>query len=197
MPAIAGFAVSTYASWSRLRRGRRATACPCRMPLMSLASVWRSLGALLRDYKAELRYCLRLTLAGLLAFGLAQFGNFPLHGLWAVLTAVVVTQMSIGGSLLATAEYVVGTLGGRDLCERDRAAPAASDDAGAHPRSGGEHRAARAFGGARSEISRRAVYGSARALHIEGVSPEPARNRRSIACSKSCSVDRAPFSSRS
>jgi uncharacterized membrane protein YccC len=35
-----------------------------------------------------------------------------LHGLWAVLTAVVVTQISVGGSLRATAEYVVGTLGG-------------------------------------------------------------------------------------
>jgi uncharacterized membrane protein YccC len=35
-----------------------------------------------------------------------------LHGLWAVLTAVVVTQISVGGSLRATAEYVIGTLGG-------------------------------------------------------------------------------------
>lgn len=71
-----------------------------------------SIRAKLRDYKPQLRYGLRLTLAGLLAFGLAQFGHFPLHGLWAVLTAVVVIQMSIGGSLQATAEYVVGTLGG-------------------------------------------------------------------------------------
>lgn len=79
---------------------------------MSLASLWRAFAAQLRDHKAQLRYCLRLTLAGLLAFGLAHFGDFPLHGLWAVLTAVVVTQMSVGGSLQATAEYVVGTLGG-------------------------------------------------------------------------------------
>ena len=48
----------------------------------------------------------------MLAFALAQIFPFPLHGLWAVLTAVVVTQMSIGGSLSATADYVIGTLGG-------------------------------------------------------------------------------------
>ncbi len=79
---------------------------------MGLATTWSLVGARLRDQKPQLRYCLRLTVAGLLAFGLAQFGHFPLHGLWAVLTAIVVTQMSIGGSLQATAEYVVGTLGG-------------------------------------------------------------------------------------
>jgi uncharacterized membrane protein YccC len=79
---------------------------------MTLATAWSFVRAELHEYKAQLRYCLRLTLAGLLAFGLAQFLTFPLHGLWAVLTAVVVTQMSIGGSLQATTEYVVGTLCG-------------------------------------------------------------------------------------
>jgi uncharacterized membrane protein YccC len=38
--------------------------------------------------------------------------NIPFGGLWAVLTAVVVTQMSVGGSLKATIEYFTGTLGG-------------------------------------------------------------------------------------
>jgi len=47
-----------------------------------------------------------------LAFAIAQFLSIPLHGLWAVLTAVVVTQMSVGESLKATADYVVGTIGG-------------------------------------------------------------------------------------
>jgi uncharacterized membrane protein YccC len=79
---------------------------------MSAAKIWRILNDSYQARKAQLRYCLRLTIAGLLAFGLAQFGNFPLHGLWAVLTAVVVTQISIGGSLQATTEYVVGTLCG-------------------------------------------------------------------------------------
>ena len=58
------------------------------------------------------RFCFRVTISALLAFTLAQFLSIPLHGLWAVLTAVVVSQMSIGGSLKATADYVIGTIGG-------------------------------------------------------------------------------------
>ena len=63
-------------------------------------------------YRAQWRFSLRITVATLLAFAFAQVLSLPLHGLWAVLTALVVTQMSVGGSLRATAEYVVGTLGG-------------------------------------------------------------------------------------
>jgi len=37
----------------------------------------------------------------------------PLAGLWRWLTAVIVTQMSVGGSLKATIEYYVGTLAAR------------------------------------------------------------------------------------
>jgi len=62
--------------------------------------------------KAQLRFCIRVTIAALLAFGLMQFWALPLRGLWAVLTAVVVMQSSIGGSLRATTEYVVGTCAG-------------------------------------------------------------------------------------
>jgi len=66
----------------------------------------------LRNYRAQLRLCLRVTVAALLAFVLAQPLDVPLSGLWAVLTAIVVTQISVGGSLQATTEYVVGTIGG-------------------------------------------------------------------------------------
>jgi len=59
-----------------------------------------------------LRFCLRVTVAALSAFALAQAFTLPLHGLWAVLTAMVVSQMSVGGSLRATSEYVIGTFGG-------------------------------------------------------------------------------------
>jgi uncharacterized membrane protein YccC len=59
--------------------------------------------------KAQLRFCLRLTAAALLSFALMQFWTLPLRGLWAVLTAVVLMQSSIGGSLRATSEYVIGT----------------------------------------------------------------------------------------
>jgi uncharacterized membrane protein YccC len=53
-----------------------------------------------------------MTVAALLAFAFSRVLTIPLHGLWAVLTAVVVTQMSVGGSLRATTEYVIGTFGG-------------------------------------------------------------------------------------
>jgi uncharacterized membrane protein YccC len=76
------------------------------------ATSWRWLLAEVRDHKAQLRLCLRVTVAALASLLLAQFLTVPLAGLWAVLTAVVVTQMSVGGSLQATIEYSVGTLGG-------------------------------------------------------------------------------------
>jgi uncharacterized membrane protein YccC len=71
------------------------------------ALVW--LRQRIRARKAALRFCLRLTAAALLAFALMQFWTLPLRGLWAVITAVVVMQTSIGGSLRATTEYVIGT----------------------------------------------------------------------------------------
>ena len=66
----------------------------------------------LRAYRAQLRFCLRATASGVLTLAIAHLFAFPLHGLWAVLTAVVVTQTSLGASLQATIEYVVGTLVG-------------------------------------------------------------------------------------
>src|SRR5262245_24624193 len=62
--------------------------------------------------RSRLRFCLRMIVAAVLAFAAAHALAVPLHGVWAVLTAVVVTQLSVGGSLRATAEYVVGTCGG-------------------------------------------------------------------------------------
>lgn len=79
---------------------------------MTIGTAWTWARARLSPYRAQWRFCLRMTVAALLAFALAQVWNIPLHGLWAVLTAVVVTQMSVGGSLHATTEYVLGTIGG-------------------------------------------------------------------------------------
>jgi uncharacterized membrane protein YccC len=59
-----------------------------------------------------MRFCLQATINALLAFGLVHVLAVPSHGLWAVPTAVVVIQMSIGGSLKATAEYIIGTIVG-------------------------------------------------------------------------------------
>jgi len=60
---------------------------------------------------AELRLSLRMTVAGLLAFALAELLGLA-QGYWAVLTAVIVVQASIGGSLKAGIDRLVGTLGG-------------------------------------------------------------------------------------
>jgi uncharacterized membrane protein YccC len=73
---------------------------------------WEQFRTLVSAHRAQLRFCLRVTVAGLLAFAVAQVLTIPLHGLWVVLTAVVVTQMSAGGSLRATGEYIIGTFGG-------------------------------------------------------------------------------------
>jgi uncharacterized membrane protein YccC len=76
------------------------------------AGAWKWLRTRLRDRSAQLRLCLRVTVAALAAFILAQVFTAPLAGLWAVLTAVLVTQVSLGASVTATIEYFVGTLGG-------------------------------------------------------------------------------------
>jgi uncharacterized membrane protein YccC len=54
---------------------------------------------------------LRVTLAALLAFVAAQLAGLPLP-LWSVLTAVIVTQMSVGRTLKASIDYLLGTIGG-------------------------------------------------------------------------------------
>ena len=79
---------------------------------LCMDNLWRPIHDQLRAYRAQIRFCLRMTVAGLLALAVVEPFPFPLHGLWTVLTAVVVTQASVGGSLRATIEYMTGTLGG-------------------------------------------------------------------------------------
>jgi uncharacterized membrane protein YccC len=79
---------------------------------MDKLTFWKRLRETVSAYRSQLRFSMRMTAAGLLALLVAQSLALPLHGLWVVLTAVVVTQMSVGGSLRATIEYTIGTLGG-------------------------------------------------------------------------------------
>ena len=88
--------------WELLSRERR----------MDKLTFWKRLRETFSGYRSQWRFSLRMTAAGLLALIVAQSLALPLHGLWVVLTAVVVTQMSVGGSLRATIEYTIGTLGG-------------------------------------------------------------------------------------
>lgn len=70
------------------------------------------LGTQWRAYRVQLRFCIRVTVAAIAALLIAQFFALPLHGLWVVLTATVITQLSVGGSLGAGIAYFLGTLGG-------------------------------------------------------------------------------------
>jgi uncharacterized membrane protein YccC len=65
----------------------------------------------LRSRKVELGLGLRVTVAamGALTIALAVGLKLPL---WAVLTSIIVTQMSVGRSLKATRDYLIGTVGG-------------------------------------------------------------------------------------
>jgi uncharacterized membrane protein YccC len=63
------------------------------------------------QHRAQLRLSLRITLASLATFAVGRL--LGLHqAYWAVLTAVIVTQASIGGSLKATRDRFLGSLGG-------------------------------------------------------------------------------------
>ena len=60
---------------------------------------------------AALRLCFRMTVAGLLAYVLAELFTLP-RGYWAVFSAIIIVQTSVGGSVKATIDRVIGTIGG-------------------------------------------------------------------------------------
>ena len=62
-------------------------------------------------YRLQLILALRVTVAALSAFALAQVMHLHLP-LWAVLTSLIVTQMSLGRSLKVASDYLIGTFGG-------------------------------------------------------------------------------------
>lgn len=73
--------------------------------------LWRRFQARANLRRVHLALSLRVTIAAILALVAAQFFGLPLP-LWVVLTAVIVTQMSVGRSLKATGDYLLGTVGG-------------------------------------------------------------------------------------
>ena len=76
-----------------------------------LATGWRELRAWSAAHRAELRLCVRSTIAGVLTLAAAQLLHLPI-ALWAVLTAVILTQINVGRSLKASMDYLLSTLGG-------------------------------------------------------------------------------------
>jgi len=79
--------------------------------MSQIATAGTRLLTLLQDRQAELRLCVRVTASAVLTLVIGQLLEVPLV-LWAVLTAVIVTQTSVGRSLKATLDYFIGTLGG-------------------------------------------------------------------------------------
>lgn len=78
---------------------------------MRMIAFFKRVIAWLDSRKVELGLGIRVTVAamGALVIALAFGLKLPL---WAVLTSIIVTQMSVGRSLKATRDYLVGTLGG-------------------------------------------------------------------------------------
>jgi uncharacterized membrane protein YccC len=71
----------------------------------------RRLFRLLRSRRAQLALAFRVTAAATGAYAIATAIHLRLP-LWAVLTSLIVTQMSVGRSLKATRDYMFGTVGG-------------------------------------------------------------------------------------
>jgi hypothetical protein len=70
----------------------------------------RMLGSL-HGHKTQLSLAVRLAVAAVAAYAIARALHLMLP-LWAVLTSLIVTQMSVGRSLKATRDYMLGTVGG-------------------------------------------------------------------------------------
>src|SRR5947209_19494638 len=75
-----------------------------------MAFAKRMLGSL-RGRKTQLALAVRLAVAAVAAYAIARALHLMLP-LWAVLTSLIVTQMSVGRSLKATRDYMFGTVGG-------------------------------------------------------------------------------------
>jgi uncharacterized membrane protein YccC len=77
----------------------------------SAGTRWNDAVAYLTQHGPEARLAIRVAVAAVAAYVLAQFIGLT-QGYWAVFTAVIVMQASIGGSVKATIDRLTGTLGG-------------------------------------------------------------------------------------
>src|SRR5260370_41692216 len=76
-----------------------------------MIAFFKHLSAPMRSRKAQLALAIRVRVAAFSALAIATALNLMLP-LWAVLTSLIVTQMSVGRSLKATRDYMFGTVGG-------------------------------------------------------------------------------------
>jgi len=91
---------------------QRAAARPLRKrSVRRIATIWKGFWTWIKTHRTDLTLCFRTAMAALLSLAVAQLLHVPLP-LWTVLTAVILTQMSVGRSMKATIDYLLGTVGG-------------------------------------------------------------------------------------
>ena len=76
-----------------------------------MIAFFRRFSSLTRARKAQLSLAIRVTVAAFSSLAIANAMHLTLP-LWAVLTSMILTQMSVGRSLKATRDYMAGTVGG-------------------------------------------------------------------------------------
>ncbi|CAN7629090.1 FUSC family protein [Bradyrhizobium sp. LjRoot220] len=76
-----------------------------------MAGFLKRMAGRLRSRRPQLALAVRVTVAAVAAYAIATALHLTLP-LWAVLTSLIVTQMSVGRSLKATTDYMLGTIGG-------------------------------------------------------------------------------------
>jgi len=76
-----------------------------------MMAAWVRISGWLESRRMQLALAFRVVTAAILALVVALALRLHLP-LWAVLTAVIVTQMSVGRSIKATTDYLIGTIGG-------------------------------------------------------------------------------------
>jgi uncharacterized membrane protein YgaE (UPF0421/DUF939 family) len=79
--------------------------------MTSVARLVTHFRTLAHRYRTQLILALRVTVSAILALALAQWMHLRLP-LWAVLTSLIVTQMSLGRSLQVAIDYLMGTFAG-------------------------------------------------------------------------------------
>jgi uncharacterized membrane protein YccC len=93
------------------RSFEHADAITWELGMSRLATDWGQLRSWSSTHSAELRLCIRSTTAAVLTLAAAQVLHLPI-ALWAVLTAVILTQINVGRSMKASMDYLTSTLGG-------------------------------------------------------------------------------------
>ena len=78
---------------------------------MRFPELLNSITAVIRGREAEIRLAIRVTIAACAAYALARLLALP-QAYWAVITAILIMQTSVGGSLKAALDRLGGTFAG-------------------------------------------------------------------------------------